>query len=410
MELSLPLFALALSFVPACGGGAASLTADTPSVEAADDDATTPDPGAPDDPGAPADTGASSDLFALSDPGKPVDPGTPNDPGKDVPAPTDPGAPCDNPFVPTGATVKWEHLSTSTFVITQGAANHRGQDVVVNPGQDAVLIGKFAYGAFDKDLKDELVETWFQRNPPCGGWEKLGSDATSEEGEFGTQLGVEDDGGMVFRTLPAAQVPGPGVYPVVMLVKGDHSTARFDLYVWKPGRKVVVTDIDGTMTTGDSEVFSEYFSKLFEGSYVPKMYDDADTVMRLYADKGYDIVYMTGRPNWLKGITSDWLVAKGFPRGPVHVTNESSEVLPTKAGVQAYKTAFLAFLAGGRGADLRYAYGNATTDIGAYAAAKIGKERTFIIGKNAGADGTQAIQSYTAHLPVAGAMPAAQQP
>jgi phosphatidate phosphatase PAH1 len=40
------------------------------------------------------------------------------------------------------------------------------------------------------------------------------------------------------------------------------------------------------------------------------------------------------------------------------------------------------------------AYGNATTEIEAYSQAKVPKERTYIIGKHAGEQGTVAIPDY----------------
>jgi phosphatidate phosphatase PAH1 len=55
------------------------------------------------------------------------------------------------------------------------------------------------------------------------------------------------------------------------------------------------------------------------------------------------------------------------------------------------------------------AYGNASTDISAYADAGIPKERTFIIGPHAGEGGTVAIQgSYENHLSTVEQLPDGQ--
>ena len=325
---------------------------------------------------------------------------------------SDPGTPCTaNPFVAAGPAVDWNHsFTTGVETVLQGAANHRGQDVVVNPGQLPVLIGKFAYGTFDKDLKDEWVEVWIQLDPPCGAWTKLGEVLTSEDGEYGTQYGIEDDGGRVFFPIDASAAPGPGAYPIVMLVKGDLSMAAFNLFVVKPGRRMVLTDIDGTMTTSDFQLVAELFMDIFSGSFVPAMYADANTVMQRYHDKGYDLVYVTGRPDMLKDATRNWLDQQGFPRGVIHLTDTNAQALPTASGVQAYKTDFLQLLIGTHGVAIDYAYGNATTDIGAYAAVGIAKDRTFIIGANGGTDGTQALTDYTSHLPYVDAVPQAVQP
>jgi phosphatidate phosphatase PAH1 len=52
------------------------------------------------------------------------------------------------------------------------------------------------------------------------------------------------------------------------------------------------------------------------------------------------------------------------------------------------------------GWDVVAAYGNATTDIGAYAAAGIPTNRTFIVGEFGGQGGTVAIESndFSAHI------------
>lgn len=50
------------------------------------------------------------------------------------------------------------------------------------------------------------------------------------------------------------------------------------------------------------------------------------------------------------------------------------------------------------GLNIIRAYGNATTDIAAYAAGGIAKANTYIIGPNAGASGTQPIHGeYGSH-------------
>ena len=314
------------------------------------------------------------------------------------------------PFSPPYPAVAWRHGIETPLVLALGPANHRGQDVVAPVGSSPVLIGKFAYGTVDKDLKGEDVETFIQAAPPCGPWVSLGVTVTSEEGQYGTQYGIQDDGGRVFLKVPATYTAAPGRYPVRMLVKGDLTVAKLALVVVAAGTTTAVFDIDGTLTTDDFQLVSQLFSNLLAGTYVPKMYADADKIVKTWASKGYQIVYLTGRPDTLRGITQGWLVDKGFPPGAVHLTDTALQALPISAGVAAYKTDFLKRLSSEGKLSLHAAYGNAATDIEAYAAGGVPLARTFIIGAQGGKQGTVAVTDYPTHLPAAAAMPAAATP
>ena len=354
------------------------------------------DAGAP-----PADSGTG-----LSDGGpEPEDAGR-GDPDTNSP---DSGAGCaePTPFVAPGAPAGWRHESTRLFTVTQGAANHRAQDVIVQEGEPQLIVGKFAYGVFDKDLKDEEVEVFIQERPPCGGWTSLGVQLTSEEGQYGDQYGIADDGGRIFFPLPAEQARPVGRYPLRLLVRGDESQAALTLTVLPAATSTVVFDIDGTLTTADFELITELFTELFAGEYVPEMRDGAPEIVWRWASKGYLVVYLTGRPDFLHRQSLDWLVAKGFPPGPLHLTDTTGQALPSAGGVGTYKTEFLSKIKDEGGVFLDAAYGNATTDIQAYAAAGIPLESTFIIGDHGGEGGTVGLVGYPEHLAEAQAMPAA---
>jgi hypothetical protein len=72
------------------------------------------------------------------------------------------------------------------------------------------------------------------------------------------------------------------------------------------------------------------------------------------------------------------------------MASTASDVLPTNSGVGDYKVRYLGSLkAGGLGLD--DAFGNATTDVYAYARAGISVARTWIIGPNAGSGGTHGV-------------------
>ena len=314
------------------------------------------------------------------------------------------------PFYPPGPATGWKHTSTELFTVTQGSPRHRGQDVVAVEGAPQVLIGKFAYGVFDKDLKNEDVEVFLLADPPCGPWVSLGVRETSEDGEYGTQYGIEDDGGRVFFTIPPLLQRPEGVYPVRMLVHGDNSVAAFTLYVVKPGTSAVVFDIDGTLTTDDTQLGIELFKEMFSGDYIPDFYPGGPDVAHAWADRGTLVVYLTGRPDWLRRMTAQTLLDYDLPPGPLHLTDTNSQALPTSGGVATYKADFLNLLQSDAELSFEAAYGNATTDIEAYANAGFPKDHTYIIGKHAGEDGTQALDDYPSHLPTVQALPPATVP
>lgn len=365
----------------------------------------------------PSDGGTQPDGGGLPDSGAIVDAaGMPDGAGDGMAGPDgaapeeDTAAVCSpTPFAPGIAPQGWNNLTTELFTVTQGSANHRGQDVVAREGSPQVLIGKFAYGTFDKDLKGEVVEVFVQPEGPCGPWVSLGTATTSEDGQYGSQYGIEDDGGRVFFEIPGGEALPVGFHAVRMLVHGDLSVAAFRLVVVPAGTEAVVFDIDGTLTTDDFELVKELFADLFLGSYVPTMREGGLDVVSAWADHGVLLVYLTGRPDTLRAASEGWLVDEGFPPGAVHLTDTSAQALPTSAGVAAYKADFLTRLKA-QDVVLRAAYGNATTDIEGYDKGGVPKDHTFIIGTHAGEEGTVGLPSYPEHLPAAVAMPDAALP
>jgi hypothetical protein len=87
--------------------------------------------------------------------------------------------------------------------------------------------------------------------------------------------------------------------------------------------------------------------------------------------------------------TRDWLDELGFSPGPLRVTDENAQAVPSESGVGDYKKARLqAWLAA---YPIDFAYGNATTDIYAYLGAGLPAEDVWIIGDHAGEQGTHAV-------------------
>lgn len=303
--------------------------------------------------------------------------------------------PCPPPL-PTAAETSFKH-TRSKLVVAMGDARHRGQDVLVVAGQAQRLAGKFAYGQVDKDLKDEAVEIYIQKGAPCGDWSLLGQAWTSRAGDQGTVDGVVDDGGRVFFEIPEERRLPAGRYPIRLRVRGDGTVAAFDLVVVPPSTKVVVFDIDGTLTTRDKEITKDYLAEMVSVDYDPAMYVGAVEVVKAWAGKGYTVVYLTGRPDFLRSLSQKWLEKKGFPPGVLHLADTMRQVLPTSSGIAKYKTDYLQSLQA-RGLPIAAAYGNAATDIEAFASAGIEKSRTYIIGPHAGKEGTVAVAGYVEHL------------
>ena len=228
------------------------------------------------------------------------------------------GGRCDAP-APAVAKQPWRHSHHAKYATSLGAPNHRIRDLLLAPGQTGVhLRGRFTYGAADKDLEHETIEVWFQR---CPAWERWATLTT-------------DHDGVVQADVPA-DLP-PGTYQVRMIVAGDLSFAEGTIAVWRPGTQVIVSDIDGTLTTGDGELFRD-----LAGGRDAAMYADANTVMQSLARKGYRLVYLTGRAQLVNRYTRGWLAKNGFPSAPLLLTEDGSQALPGVAGVGGFKAGVL---------------------------------------------------------------------
>ena len=292
----------------------------------------------------------------------------------------------------------WIHSIATPLVTAAGAANHSGQDVIVPPGAAAALPGKFSYGLVSKDLEDERVRVSVD---DCTGWRDLGDHLTDTDGRIlsayptaralhGVSItrlatlradGVHRVGADLARALLAV-----GVHEARFQVLGDGSTTTSYLWILPAGTRLAVTDIDGTLTASDRELFQQ----MLDGSHVPSPYPGAVDLTGAHDDLGHLVLYLTGRPYWLTRKTREWLAALGCAAGPLHVTDSDGEALPTEAGVGDFKKNYLLGLVA-QGYVLDLAYGNATTDIYAYLGVGLPAGQVWIIGANAGQQGTHAV-------------------
>lgn len=300
---------------------------------------------------------------------------------------------CDAPLPNPGTATGW-----NSIIPPFGDPNHRGRDMFYNPGEAQWIMAKFSYGTFDDDIKGEFVDMYLLRD--CADtWEFLGTATTTEDGEHATVEGVEDTGGRIYFQIPADKALGLGWHRVHLVVKGDLSSTDQYIHVVEKGAPIIVSDIDGTLTTYETEEFVA----LAAGS-LPAMQKDAANLFNIYAEKGYNIFYMTARPEWLGARTHAFFEQYGFPRGIVHTTLTKSGALGGEAAT--YKTNELAMIAN-RGLIPSYAFGNTESDAEAYFNAKVEPDdhRIFIQFDDTVHNGRR-IEQYTELLGEAEALPA----
>ncbi len=301
------------------------------------------------------------------------------------------------PVPETGPRVRWHHrFGSSATANLIGDPHHAASDPVVNPGHAAVVRGKFAYGPLSKDLEGEEVALWLQM-APCGPWLEIDRRRT------------DDDGRAQFE-VPAARIPTAGAYPFQLIVRGDLSRTEGTVFVLEPGTQAAVFDVDGTLTTGDGELVEQL--ALGED---PEVRPGAAATVRLYAAAGYLPIYLTGRPYMLRDSSRNWLRRHGFPPGVLYTTDRLHDSRPGEKTVGRFKHDVLSSLIDGAGVDITFAYGNAATDVCAYALAGIDPTTTYIVGKNRGEHcggypPTQPVYDYREHIATLAAIPPARRP
>jgi hypothetical protein len=262
---------------------------------------------------------------------------------------------CDAPLPDLGPEREWIHTSSS-ITAALGFANHRGRDMYYNPDDTIWVMGKFAYGVTDDDIEDEDVDVWLDRG--CdGAWELLDTVRTTNDGDHPTVEGVEDTGGWVFYDATSSNL-GVGRHRFLLVVGGDLSTAEVYVDLVEPGTPIVLSDVDGTLTTEENEEFTA----LLTGA-TPDANPDSAEVLSTLAQKGYRVMYLTARPQFLGGRTREFLAERGYPLGLVHTTLSFTGA--TGGSAVTYKTAELAALAD-RGLVPAWAFGNTASDAEAY--------------------------------------------
>jgi len=317
------------------------------------------------------------------DPADPADPDPTDPPGATDPQFQD----CRGRAYQAAPTTDWRHDILTPITTAVGDPDHAGIDLVLPTSIGAKLVGKFSYGLVSKDLEDEDVRVSID---DCNGWQSLGDFTTDGDGLI---------------SVPLTQSLSIGAHDVMFQVLGDGSTTTSTLWVLPVGTHIVISDIDGTLTTSDTELFQQ----ILDGSSIPEAYAGAKSLTTAHAGRDQIVMYLTGRPRFLMGRTRDWLTGLGFAPGPVRLTDSTSQSLPTEGGVGDFKKSVLEDLEA-TGYVIDDAYGNATTDIYAYLGAGISAGDIWIVGTHAGEQGSHAATDWTARAGEVATLPLVKQP
>ena len=248
---------------------------------------------------------------------------------------------------PAAPRTQFRH-TRSRIVAKVGSPRHRGVDLIAVEGdENQTLGGKLAYTKTDKDLEDEDVVVF-----ACLGkrWRSVGATRTDDEGRFELAL------------TSTSRLP-VGMTDLYAHVPGDGSGVRFLGFVAAKGESVIVSDVDGTITSSENAVYRALFG--IDIGHQPG-------APEAFAQSGKTVVYVSARGDQLTEITRQWLTAHGFPKGPMRLA-KSLATLPGKRTV-ALKSWTLDSLR----VPIAAGIGNRASDIVAYKNAGLTPDRIFI--------------------------------
>ncbi|XP_022246959.1 protein retinal degeneration B-like isoform X2 [Limulus polyphemus] len=273
-------------------------------------------------------------------------------------------------FIPSQPREKWLRKRTS-MKIKNVTANHRANDVIVKEGDPQTLSAKFLYGPLDMvTLTGEKVDIHVMKDSHSAEWTFLTTESS-------------DKNGRVYYTLPKEKALGYGVFPIKMIVRGDHTCIDFFLAVVPPKTECVVFSIDGSFTASVSVTGRD-----------PKVRAGAVDVVRHWQELGYLIIYITGRPDMQQQRVVSWLSQHNFPHGLISFAEGlSTDPLRHKAGYLRHLKADVDII-------IHVAYGS-SKDIWVYSSVGLQQEQIFIVGKASKKQhsiATVLTDGYAAHL------------
>lgn len=253
-------------------------------------------------------------------------------------------------FNPGQEREKWMRKRTSVK-LKNVSANHRANDVIVKEGCLQTFTARFMYGPLDMiTLTGEKVDIHMMKDPPGGEWTLLSTVVT-------------DKTGRIAYTIPDKQSVGCGIYPVKLVVRGDHTSCNFHLAVVPPQTECVVFSIDGSFTASVSVTGRD-----------PKVRAGAVDVVRFWQDLGFLILYITGRPDLQQRKVVSWLAEHNFPHGLVFFSDGFS------TDPLGHKAAHLNSLITDHGVILYAAYGSGK-DISVYNNCGLSPKQIYAIGR-----------------------------
>ncbi|XP_073949564.1 retinal degeneration B [Choristoneura fumiferana] len=253
-------------------------------------------------------------------------------------------------FNPGQEREKWIKKRTSVK-LKNVAANHRANDVIVKEGCLQSFSARFMYGPLDMiTLTGEKVDIHMMKDPPAGEWTLLSTVVT-------------DKTGRISYSLTEKQSVGCGIYPMRLVVRGDHTSCSFHLAVVPPETECVVFSIDGSFTASVSVTGRD-----------PKVRAGAVDVVRFWQDLGYLILYITGRPDMQQRKVVSWLAEHNFPHGLVFFSDGFS------TDPLGHKAAHLKSLINEHGVILHSAYGSGK-DISVYNNCGLSAKQIYAIGR-----------------------------
>lgn len=273
-------------------------------------------------------------------------------------------------FKPCQPREKWMKKRTSVK-LKNVAANHRANDLICKEGANISLSARFMYGPLDMiTLAGEKVDIHIMKEPPAGEWLMLASEVT-------------DKTGRVSYALPDDKSIGCGIYPIKLVVRGDHTCCDLHLAIIPPFTECVVFSIDGSFTASMSVTGRD-----------PKVRAGAVDVVRHWQELGYLIIYITGRPDMQQQKVVSWLGQHNFPHGLVSFADGLS------TDPLGHKAAYLNNLIQNHSVIVHTAYGSGK-DIGVYTSIGLQPKQIYIVGKVGRkqlAAATVLTEGYATHL------------
>ena len=284
--------------------------------------------------------------------------------------------------------------------------HHNGYDVIFKESQNQYIEGNFEYGDFRVNLEDEDVAiysySYTDENPT---WKHVADVTVGSSGKYSDDTNPCKDfldgfnkSGTFCYEIPEDKKFPVGLHLIKLVVKGDGSETNMFIRVKEDNKvlKMVVFDMDGTLTTSDKDISLAFLAELWNGDSADMpMYPSAEKMATYYYQRGYEILYLTARPYWLSEKSYNWLVIRNFPFGYMH-TYEGS--MPDgNLDAETFKKRYLQSLVD-KGIKFEYTHGNALTDIAAYKSLNTPCNRIFIIGPHAGKECSVAVPTYPQFL------------